>query len=95
MTLRDKLRIIIFEADTQAGRRFDVSLIVMILLSVLTVMLDSVPEINALYGQQLSTRSQQPVDLVLCEDHGCRAKTMQAFLPWSEVPPEYLRVPAR
>ena len=53
MTLRDKLRIIIFEADTQAGRRFDVSLIVMILLSVLTVMLDSVPEINAQYGQQL------------------------------------------
>ena len=53
MTLRDKLRIIIFEADTKAGRRFDVALIVMILLSVLTVMLDSVPEINARYGQQL------------------------------------------
>ena len=53
MTLRDKLRIIIFEADTKAGRRFDVALIVMILLSVLTVMLDSVPEINAQYGQQL------------------------------------------
>ena len=53
MTLRDKLRIIIFEADTRAGGRFDVALIVMILLSVLTVMLDSVPEINARYGQQL------------------------------------------
>ena len=53
MTLRDKLGIIIFEADTQEGRRFDVSLIVIILLSVLTVMLDSVPEINAQYGQQL------------------------------------------
>ena len=53
MTLRDKLRIIIFEADTKAGRRFDVTLIGMILLSVLTVMLDSVPQINAKYGQQL------------------------------------------
>lgn len=53
MTLRDKVRIIIFEADTKAGRRFDVALIVMILLSVLTVMLDSVPEIHARYGQQL------------------------------------------
>jgi voltage-gated potassium channel len=53
MTLRDKLRIIIFEADTKAGRRFDVTLIGMILLSVLTVMLDSVPQINARYGQQL------------------------------------------
>ena len=53
MTLRDKLRIIIFEADTKAGRGFDVTLIGMILLSVLTVMLDSVPQINARYGQQL------------------------------------------
>lgn len=53
MTVRDKLRIIIFEADTKAGRRFDVMLIGMILLSVLTVMLDSVPQINAEYGQQL------------------------------------------
>jgi len=53
MTLRDRLRIIIFEADTRAGRRFDVTLIVLILLSVLTVMLDSVPQINAKYGQQL------------------------------------------
>ena len=53
MTLRDKLRIIIFEADTKAGRGFDVTLIGMILLSVLTVMLDSVPQINAKYGQQL------------------------------------------
>ena len=53
MTLQDKLRIIIFEADTKAGRRFDVTLICLILLSVVTVMLDSVPQINAEYGQQL------------------------------------------
>lgn len=53
MTSRDRIRIIIFEADTNAGRRFDVTLIGLILLSVLTVMLDSVPQINAEYGQQL------------------------------------------
>ena len=53
MTLRDRLRIIIFEADTAAGRRFDVALIALILLSVLTVMLDSVPQIHAKYGQWL------------------------------------------
>lgn len=53
MTSRDRIRIIIFEADTKAGRRFDVTLIGLILLSVLTVMLDSVPQINAKYGQQL------------------------------------------
>jgi voltage-gated potassium channel len=53
MTLRDRLRIIIFEADTAAGRHFDVALIALILLSVLTVMLDSVPQIHAEYGQWL------------------------------------------
>ena len=53
MTLRDKLRIIIFDADTNAGRRFDVALIMMILLSVPTVILNSVPEINARCEQQL------------------------------------------
>lgn len=53
MTLRDRLRTIIFEADTEAGRRFDVALIALILLSVLTVMLDSVPQIHAEYGQWL------------------------------------------
>ena len=53
MTLRDRLRIIIFEADTAAGRRFDVALIALILLSVLTVMLDSAPQIHAEYGQWL------------------------------------------
>ena len=52
-TLRDRLRIIFFDADTKAGRRFDVALIVMILFSVVTVMLDSVPEINVRYEQQL------------------------------------------
>ncbi|HCG71445.1 MAG TPA: ion transporter, partial [Gammaproteobacteria bacterium] len=45
--------IIIFEADTAAGRRFDVALIALILLSVLTVMLDSVPQIHAKYGRWL------------------------------------------
>ena len=57
MTLRDKVRIIIFEADTKAGRRFDVTLIGLILLSVLTVMLDSVPQINAEYGQHFITQN--------------------------------------
>ena len=38
---RDRLFVIIFEADTQAGRWFDFSLIAAILLSVAVVMLDS------------------------------------------------------
>ena len=44
---------IIFEADTPAGKGFDVALIVVILLSVLTVMLDSVRSIQVEHGQLL------------------------------------------
>jgi voltage-gated potassium channel len=44
---------IIFEADTPAGRTFDIVLLWAILLSVLVVMLESVHEINALYGPYL------------------------------------------
>lgn len=44
---------IIFESDTRAGRLFDIVLLVAIVLSVLTVMLDSVRAINAEYGRFL------------------------------------------
>jgi voltage-gated potassium channel len=42
-----KLYTVIFEADTKAGRRFDLWLIVVILLSIAVVMVDSVAAINA------------------------------------------------
>lgn len=51
--LRARLHEIIFEADTPAGKLFDVLLIVSIVLSVLIVMLDSVSSINASYGELL------------------------------------------
>lgn len=41
---------IVFEADTAAGRLFDVTLIGLILISVLVVMLDSVEELRTAYG---------------------------------------------
>ncbi len=50
---RDDIRIIIFEADTPAGKAFDVGLIIAILLSVLAIMLDSVPSIHERYGYPL------------------------------------------
>jgi voltage-gated potassium channel len=43
---RERLRIVIFEADTRAGKAFDVALLISIGLSILAVMLESVPEIN-------------------------------------------------
>ena len=44
--LRQKLFEIIFEADTPAGKLFDIALIILILASVMIVMLDSVSSIR-------------------------------------------------
>jgi len=52
---REKLRVIIFEADTPAGKAFDVGLLVAILLSVLAVMLDSVTTFRSQHGQLLTS----------------------------------------
>lgn len=42
---------IIFEADTRAGRVFDLSLIAVILLSIAVVMADSVQSLHLAYGR--------------------------------------------
>ena len=51
--LRGRLHEVIFEADTPAGKAFDVSLLALILLSVLAVMLDSVSWVSEAYGDRL------------------------------------------
>ena len=51
MNWRKKLYIIIFEADTPAGKAFDIGLLVAILLSIMAVMLESVPSLEAQYGK--------------------------------------------
>lgn len=53
--LKRKLHTIIFEADTKAGKAFDIALLAAILLSVLVVMLESVKSFNAHYSFQLDT----------------------------------------
>ncbi len=50
---RIRLYDIIFEADTAAGKLFDVALLVVILLSVLAVMLESVADVRAEQGPAL------------------------------------------
>jgi voltage-gated potassium channel len=50
---REKIRIIIFEADTSDGKVFDVALLVAIVLSVFVVMLESVPELRDDFGPEL------------------------------------------
>ena len=47
---RDRVKIIIFGKDTKAGKLFDIVLIVTIVLSIITVLLDSVSEYNQKYG---------------------------------------------
>jgi voltage-gated potassium channel len=51
---REKLRLIIFEADTPLGKAFDVALLVAIVASVLAVTLDSVASIRAVHGRALN-----------------------------------------
>ena len=53
MPLRTRLHEIIFEADTPAGKYFDILLILSILISVGLVMLDSVSRLQQLYGHLL------------------------------------------
>jgi voltage-gated potassium channel len=50
---RFRLHEIIFEADTPAGKAFDIALLVFIVLSVITVLLESVAEIRTDYGSKL------------------------------------------
>lgn len=50
---RARLHEIIFEADTRAGRLFDLILIWLIILSVATVILESVSEVRVKYGEIL------------------------------------------
>lgn len=52
---REPLRKIIFEADTPAGKIFDVLLLWSIVISVLVVMLESVPHLRAEYSTILRT----------------------------------------
>lgn len=52
---KEKLYIIIFEADTWWGKFFDVALLVLILMSVITVSLESVKSLNTEYGVLFDT----------------------------------------
>lgn len=50
---KQKLFTIIFEADTKAGRNFDLALLFFIVVSLIVVMLQSIPSVNARFGELL------------------------------------------
>ncbi len=53
-SIKQKLFEIIFEADTKAGKLFDILLLWIILLSIIIVMLESVHAVNDFYGDWLT-----------------------------------------
>jgi len=52
-TFKERLSEIIFEADTPAGKNFDIALLIFILISIALVMLESIPSVNRQYGTEL------------------------------------------
>jgi voltage-gated potassium channel len=50
---RERLHQIVFESDTRAGRLFDIVLLWMIVFSIVLLMLDTVPSIQAKWGKTL------------------------------------------
>lgn len=50
---RQKMNVIIFGTDTLLGKTFDIVLLIVIILSILTVMLESVKGISAHFGKEL------------------------------------------
>jgi voltage-gated potassium channel len=53
VSLKQSVHQVIFEADTPAGRLFDIALIVFILLSVAVVLLDSIESVHIVHGDLL------------------------------------------
>jgi len=64
---RQRLYVIIFEADTAAGKAFDVALIFAILASVVVVMLESVASVREEYGAALWVAEWAFTILFTCE----------------------------
>ena len=77
---RNRLYQIIFEADTPAGKAFDVGLIVCILVSVALVMLDSVQDIHTRFHQELWV-AEWVVTVLFSAEY--LARLLSAPRPWA------------
>ncbi|SHI88255.1 voltage-gated potassium channel [Desulfosporosinus lacus DSM 15449] len=53
LSLKEKLFVIIFKADTRAGRAFDIALLWLILISILSIFLESLPRLSKDYLEYL------------------------------------------
>ncbi len=52
MDIRNKIKLIVFSTETKAGRLFDMTLLWVIVFSILVIMLESVPALNAKYHDE-------------------------------------------
>ena len=82
MTLREKLYVIIFEADTPAGKTFDVVLLLIILASIFLVMLESVASINLQYRETLHIL-EWVITVFFSIEYGLRAIVVRK--PWTYI----------
>lgn len=80
--LRKKIYIIIFRSDTAAGKLFDVVLLLMILLSILSVFMESVASFRAEYGRLIYTM-EWLFTVLFTVEYGLRIYS--SHRPWSYV----------
>lgn len=79
---RAKIHEIIFEADTPAGKWFDIALLVLILLSVVTVMLESVDSLNIQFSPLFRT-IEWVVTILFTIEYGLRIYSVTR--PWKYI----------
>jgi len=72
---RSRLHEVIFEADTPAGRAFDVALFLCIVASIVVVLLDSVGGVRASHGSALRT-AEWAFTLLFTAEYGLRLATV-------------------
>lgn len=79
---RKRIHEVIFEADTPAGKAFDVTLLVMIVLSIIAVMLESISQVQAKYGTLL-TRIEWILTILFTLEYFARIYAVRK--PWKYI----------
>jgi voltage-gated potassium channel len=81
-TLRRRLHSIVFEADTPAGRAFDVTLIAVIVVSIAVIMLESVAQIAARHGATLRAL-EWGITIIFTAEYLLRLSVVERPLRWA------------
>jgi voltage-gated potassium channel len=81
-TLRRRLHTIVFEADTPAGRAFDVTLIAVIVVSIAVIMLESVAQIAARHGATLRAL-EWGITIIFTAEYLLRLSVVERPLRWA------------